>query len=104
MRKIPLAAAVAAALGAALLSPAPASASGCGYEATTTVHLRSGPGARYTSLGLLRPDDRMGDPEARRHGWWRTFPTARTQSGIPAGKAGWVKASYLRPSVCMKLD
>jgi hypothetical protein len=25
----------------------------------------------------------------------------RTQSGIPAGKLGWVKATYLRPSVCM---
>jgi uncharacterized protein YraI len=104
MRKISLAAAATAALGVALLSPASAPASGCGYEATATVHLRSGPGARYTSLGLLRSGDRMGDPEARRHGWWRTFPMDRTQSGIPAGKPGWVKAAYLRPSVCMNLD
>jgi uncharacterized protein YraI len=68
MRQIPLAAAAAGALCAALLSTAPAPASGCGYEATATVHLRSGPGARYTSLGLLRPGDRMDDPKARRHG------------------------------------
>ncbi|MER5297650.1 hypothetical protein ABT382_37485 [Streptomyces pharetrae] len=101
MRKMITAAACAAALSGALLAPAPATASDCGYEATATVHFRSGPGTGYTSLGLLRAGDRMGDPKKRDAGWWKTFPMDRTQSGIKAGRMGWVKATYLRESVCM---
>ncbi|CAM5615851.1 Putative secreted protein OS=Streptomyces glaucescens OX=1907 GN=SGLAU_32815 PE=4 SV=1 [Streptomyces glaucescens] len=88
-------------LSGALLAPAPASASDCGYEATATVDFRSGPGTGYTSLGLLRAGDRMGDPKKRDGGWWKTFPMDRTKSGIKAGRMGWVKATYLRESVCM---
>jgi hypothetical protein len=43
----------------------------------------------------------MGDPKKRNGGRWKTFPMDRTQSGIEAGRMGWVKATYLRESVCM---
>jgi uncharacterized protein YraI len=67
----------------------------------TTVHLRSGPGSGYTSLGLLREGDHVGDPRKKRNGWWKTFTMERAASGIKAGREGWVKAGYLRQSVCM---
>ncbi|WP_186779880.1 SH3 domain-containing protein [Streptomyces salinarius] len=99
------AAAAAAFTAAALFAgPVPATAAGCGYEATTTVHLRSGPGSGYVSLGLLREGDRLGTPKQKRGGWWKTFTMDRTASGIKAGRTGWVKASYLRKSVCMRLE
>ncbi|MFE1455827.1 hypothetical protein ACFW7K_12660 [Streptomyces sp. NPDC058735] len=99
------AAAAAAFTAAALFAgPVPATAAGCGYEATTTVHLRSGPGSGYVSLGLLREGDRLGTPKEKRGGWWKTFTMDRTAAGIKAGKSGWVKASYLRKSACMRLD
>ncbi|GHB03348.1 hypothetical protein GCM10010330_66990 [Streptomyces tendae] len=101
-----IAAAAAATLATAALfaSPVPATAAGCGYEATTTVHFRSGPGSDYVSLGLLRDGDRVGTPKEKQGGWWKTFTMDRTASGIKAGKTGWVKKSYLRKSVCMQLD
>ncbi|MFI7396229.1 hypothetical protein [Streptomyces tendae] len=106
MTRLMIAAAAAATFTATALfaSPAPAVASGCGYEATTTVHFRSGPGSSYVSLGLLRDGDRVGSPQKKQDGWWKTFTMERTASGISAGNTGWVKASYLRKSVCMQLD
>ena len=103
MRNVITACVAALALGGALLGgSAPATANSCGYEATTTVHLRSGPGTGYTSLGLLREGDRMGSPKAKRGSWRKTFTMDRTASGIKAGKVGWVKSAYLRRSVCME--
>ncbi|MBQ0887873.1 hypothetical protein KBZ94_23605 [Streptomyces sp. RM72] len=101
---ITAAAAATLATSTLFVGPVPATAAGCGYEATTTVHLRSGPGSGYVSLGLLREGDRLGTPKAKRGGWWKTFTMDRTASGIKAGKTGWVKKPYLRKSVCMQLD
>ncbi|MGW3681564.1 hypothetical protein [Streptomyces prasinus] len=105
MRKTITALACIAALGGGVLAGSgPASANSCGYQAKTTMHFRSGPGTGYTSWGLLREGDRLGRPQEKRNGWWKTFTMDRTASGIKSGKTGWVKGSYLRKSVCMQLD
>ncbi|MFF3516998.1 SH3 domain-containing protein [Streptomyces sp. NPDC002573] len=126
MRKKNYAAAVMVAFavvaGAACPAPAVAStvsASGvradcsrCGYEVTADgVRLRTGPGARYGVLGLLR----RGEPvyaDRSRDGWFRVslaygsgsdFGTRKT-SGLKESTTGWVASKYLRANVCTQLD
>lgn len=113
MRMMITAAATAAVLlsGAAPVLAAPATApaaaaqlNSCGYDVNGHhVHLRSGPGTRYASLGHLSRGDLI-DVDRKTGGWYRVTVSERTRSGIKAGTTGWVSERYLKPSVCMQLD
>ncbi|MET9957190.1 SH3 domain-containing protein [Streptomyces sp. NPDC006339] len=112
MRKILYSAAVAAALLAPAAPavaqqhsvPATIPASTCGYDITgDSVHLRSGAGARYASLGHLRKGDDV-DVLAERGGWVKVRLDGRSASGIKDGTVGWVARKYVQPSVCMRLN
>ncbi|WP_405548094.1 SH3 domain-containing protein (plasmid) [Streptomyces phaeochromogenes] len=87
-----------------LLGAAPATANSCGYEVTSTVHLRSGPGTSYKSWGLLRKGDSVTNPSKKQGSWWKVEPTIEPQSGLSIDRDGWVNKRYLKPSVCMQLD
>lgn len=98
-----------AALGATLtvmsaFGTALATANSCGYDVTSTIHLRSGPGTNYKSWGLLRKDDSVTNPTKKRGAWWKVSPMVEAQSGLSVNKVGWVHKSHLKPSVCMQLD
>ncbi|WP_158786543.1 SH3 domain-containing protein [Streptomyces sp. NRRL F-5065] len=82
---------------------APAKFNQCGYHPTTTVHLRTGPGARYTSLGLLGTSDSVRADKAS-DGWYRVTTSDRARSGLPSGTVGWVAKQYLKANVCMRLN
>lgn len=88
---------------ASLVGPAAAGFNSCGYYPTTTVHLRTGPGTRYTSLGLVGLDDRMYAEKAS-GGWYRVTLSDRARSGLKSGTSGWVAKKYVRPAVCMRLN
>ena len=88
----------------ALFGAAPATASGCGSEVTSTVHLRSGPGTAFASWGLLRKGDAVTEPMSKKGAWWKVSPTARPRSGLSIDAVGWVHRRYLKPNVCMQLD
>ncbi|MFB7341145.1 SH3 domain-containing protein [Streptomyces hydrogenans] len=76
----------------------------CGYEVTTDgVHLRSGPGTRYASLGLLRHYDAMSVDRASGD-WYHVTLSADSAGGTRALTTGWVHKRYLTPSTCMQLD
>lgn len=75
----------------------------CGYHSTTTVHLRSGPARRYTSLGLLDSSDDLAANKTR-GGWYRVTLAAAAASGLKAGRTGWVAKAYLKPNGCTQLD
>ncbi|MHC3394685.1 SH3 domain-containing protein [Streptomyces lavendulocolor] len=108
-----------AALAAALLpatgvtasaaaTPATASAAAsdfnsCGYNPASTVHLRTGPGTRYTSLGLLGPNDSV-DADKESRGWYRVTVSYDARSGLKGGTTGWVSKRHLKPAVCMRLN
>ncbi|MEU8623156.1 SH3 domain-containing protein [Streptomyces sp. NPDC048623] len=84
-------------------TPAAVPTNPCGFDITTTVHLRSGPGSRYASLGLLRQGDDV-DLTGEKGGWYRVTLADRSHSGIKNGTAGWVSKQYIRPSVCTSID
>ncbi|MFF2527268.1 SH3 domain-containing protein [Streptomyces liangshanensis] len=76
---------------------------GCGYHPTTTIHLRSGPAQRYTSLGLLEPaDDVYADRTSG--GWYRVSLSGDSANGLGSGRTGWVMKKHLKAQVCMQLD
>jgi uncharacterized protein YraI len=64
-------------------------------EATTAVHLRSGPSSGYTSKGILYKGNDF--KEYCNKGW--TWSYGKVLSGANAGKWGWVYSDYLRFTV-----
>ncbi|MEU5436477.1 SH3 domain-containing protein [Streptomyces sp. NPDC020719] len=82
---------------------APADFNSCGYYANDTVNLRTGPGTRFNSIGLLQPKDSVRAHRASAH-WYQVITDAKTRSGIPADTTGWVHSKYLTPSTCTQLD
>ncbi|MEU6594417.1 SH3 domain-containing protein [Streptomyces sp. NPDC046881] len=125
MTRLILTAAVAAVLSSAVAIPqasagtpeqpptasARADFSKCGYEVTDAVRLRTGPGTRYTALGLLHRGDAVYASQAR-GGWYRvrlaydsgSESGTRKSSGLREGTTGWVVRRALRASVCTQLD
>ncbi|WOX20076.1 SH3 domain-containing protein [Streptomyces solicathayae] len=97
------AAAAATTVPALAAAPSTGDYNSCGYYPTTTVHLRTGPGPRYTSTGLLGKDDGF-DVDREKDGWYHVTLSNRSRSGIPAGKTGWLAKKYAKPAVCMQLD
>lgn len=88
--------------------PAPGSAvaqdfNSCGYYPKSALRLRTGPGTKYTALGMLYPGDSVSADKAKR-GWYRVSLGFRSKSGMKAGTTGWVAKSGLKPHVCMQLD
>ncbi|MER7111134.1 SH3 domain-containing protein [Streptomyces sp. NPDC000229] len=98
---LPAAGAPAAATPAHPLGAAPAEFNSCGYYPTTTVHLRTGPGKRYTSLGLIGPKDAV-NAEREQKGWFKVYLTDKSKSGLKSGTEGWVAKRHLKPAVCMQ--
>ncbi|MET8566152.1 SH3 domain-containing protein [Streptomyces flaveolus] len=105
-----------ASAGAPGQQPPPAMAradfSKCGYVVREdAVRLRTGPGSRYTVLGLLHQGDAVYALQARR-GWYKvrlaydsgSNSGTRKSSGLTADTTGWVANRYLRRSVCMRTD
>ncbi|MFI5808949.1 hypothetical protein [Streptomyces sp. NPDC051561] len=76
------------------------------------VHIRSGPGTRYTSLGLAHKDD-LVHPNKASGGWIHADIDTVDQDVIHGKKkgyaykplpAGWVQKKYLREETCMQLN
>ncbi|GHA51583.1 MULTISPECIES: SH3 domain-containing protein [Streptomyces] len=127
MKRLILIAALAAALSSAIAIPqasagapqqqsSPAMArtdfNECGYVVREdAVRLRTGPGTRYTVLGLLHEGDAVYAVQAR-HGWYKvrlaydsgSHYGTRKSSGLKADTKGWTAKRYLRRSVCTRLD
>lgn len=115
MRKIILTAAATAALLTGTAAPALAAPEApgrptagdfnrCGYEVSADrVHLRSGPGTRYTSLGLLHRHDAVSVDRASGD-WYRVTLSFDSAGGTRALTTGWIHKRYLTPSTCMQLD
>lgn len=75
----------------------------CGYYPSTTVHLRTGPSVRYSSLGLLGPADSVyAEKEAR--GWYRVRLAGTSRTGLKNGAKGWLAKKHIRAAVCTQLD
>ncbi|MCX4826182.1 SH3 domain-containing protein [Streptomyces sp. NBC_01142] len=75
----------------------------CGYYPKSALRLRTGPGTKYTTLGVLYPADLVSVDKAK-GGWYRVSLQDRSKSGLKAGSTGWVAKSGLKPHVCMQLD
>ncbi|MDH2392196.1 SH3 domain-containing protein [Streptomyces sp. HNM0663] len=93
---------------AAQALPAPATTlaqdfNSCGYYPKSALRLRTGPGTKYTTLGLLYPDDSVSADKAK-GGWYRVSVDFKSKSGMKAGTTGWVAKSGLKPHTCMQLD
>lgn len=93
---------------AAQALPAPAAAvahdfNSCGYYPKSALRLRTGPGTRHKTLGVLYPDDSVSADKAK-GGWYRVSVDFKSKSGMKAGTTGWVAKSGLKPHVCMQLD
>jgi hypothetical protein len=93
---------------AAQTLPAPAAAvahdfNSCGYHPKSALRLRTGPGTKHTTLGLLYPDDSVSADKAK-GGWYRVSLDFKSKSGMKAGTTGWVAKLGLKPNVCMQLD
>ncbi|MET9830693.1 SH3 domain-containing protein [Streptomyces sp. NPDC006385] len=98
------AASTAVLLGGAVLTAPPASAvslpKSCTWEwawplkqeATSAVNLRSGPGTKYASLGILYKGARFTEYCNKDHDW----SYGKVTSGPNNGKVGWVKTDYVR--------
>ncbi|UXY29457.1 SH3 domain-containing protein [Streptomyces sp. HUAS TT20] len=97
------AASAAVILGGAVLTAPTASAASlpkaCNLINTQTksvsmaVHLRSGPGTKYTSLGILHKGARFTEYCTKDYKW----SYGKVTNGPNKGKKGWVKYSYLNP-------
>ncbi|MFD8940250.1 hypothetical protein ACFV0R_34210 [Streptomyces sp. NPDC059578] len=86
---------------AAVGAPAAARFHQCGYEVENgPLHLRSGPGTRYASLGLLRENDWLHADRARGR-WWHVELSAASRGGLPVSADGWVARRHLRKAICM---
>ncbi|MCF1593385.1 SH3 domain-containing protein [Streptomyces muensis] len=97
------AATTAAILGGAILAAPTASAASlpksCTWEwawpqrmeATSDVNLRSGPGTKYASLGILFKGARFTEYCDKDHDW----SYGKVTSGPNNGKWGWVKSDYV---------
>ncbi|MDX3230165.1 SH3 domain-containing protein [Streptomyces sp. ME19-01-6] len=103
-RRIAAAAASAAVIlgGAVLTAPTASAASlpkACNLigtqtkEVTDAVHLRSGPGTSYSSLGLLQDGNDFTEYCTKDYKW----SYGKVTSGANKGKKGWVKYSLLSP-------
>ncbi|WP_369171016.1 SH3 domain-containing protein [Streptomyces sp. R28] len=57
----------------------------------SAVHLRSGPGAKYTSLGILHYDTQFTEYCNKDSEW----SYGKVTSGPNRGKKGWVKRDYV---------
>ncbi|WP_244187987.1 SH3 domain-containing protein [Streptomyces regalis] len=88
--------------GAVLTAPAASAASlpkSCTWEwawpqkmeITSDVNLRSGPGKKYTSLGILYKGARFTEYCDKNHSW----SYGKVTSGPNNGKWGWVKTDYV---------
>lgn len=88
--------------GAVLTAPAASAASlpkSCTWEwawpqkmeITSDVNLRSGPGKKYTSLGILYKGARFTEYCDKNHSW----SYGKVASGPNNGKWGWVKTDYV---------
>ncbi|MEV8310774.1 SH3 domain-containing protein [Streptomyces flavidovirens] len=75
----------------------------CGYYPKTNIKLRTGPGARYTSIGVLSPPDWVRATKAS-GSWYKVITNNKTRSGLPEGKKGWVSKKHLKPATCMNLN
>ncbi|MFJ2746214.1 hypothetical protein ACIO3O_41875 [Streptomyces sp. NPDC087440] len=70
----------------------------CGYYVQAkALHIRSGPGTKYTSLGLLRFDD-LVVPSKQANGWFFVQPYRDHTREL---RQGWVPKKYLRTAQCM---
>ncbi|MEU4498112.1 SH3 domain-containing protein [Streptomyces sp. NPDC023998] len=109
--------AVTAAVSPVLLATSPATAASapvastgatqyfnsCGYTPKTVVRLRTGPGTKYATIGLLHPDDSVSAMKAQR-GWYKISVDFKSASGLKAGTTGWVATANLKPNVCTQID
>ncbi|MFJ1551200.1 SH3 domain-containing protein [Streptomyces sp. NPDC088246] len=75
----------------------------CGYEPTTTIRLRSGPGGKCSAIGQLHRGDSVTALQAKGV-WYKVSLGVPSASGLKAGRTGWVTKTGLRPNACMQLD
>ncbi|MBB1252534.1 SH3 domain-containing protein [Streptomyces sp. OF3] len=71
----------------------------CGYHPKGATHLRTGPGKKYASIGMLYPDDDL-HADKKKNGWYRVQVSGKSQSGLKANTRGWVAKSQLKRHIC----
>ncbi|MEV8211431.1 SH3 domain-containing protein [Streptomyces sp. NPDC005134] len=75
----------------------------CGYEPRSTMRLRSGPGEKYVTIGLLHRGDSVSTLQAK-GAWYKVSLDGPSSSGLKSGRTGWVDRTNLRPNVCVQLN
>lgn len=75
----------------------------CGYYATTTLMLRTGPGTKYTAIGQLTTHDAVSAFKAS-GAWYKVSLQSDTANGLKGGTEGWVAKKHLKAAQCMQLD
>ncbi|WP_129292193.1 SH3 domain-containing protein [Streptomyces lydicus] len=64
------------------------------YSGIDGLHLRTGPGTRYASVGLLYYADAGTKVGASKH-WVKLRLKYRSEGGLPTGTTGWVSKRYV---------
>ncbi|MFJ2589843.1 SH3 domain-containing protein [Streptomyces sp. NPDC087538] len=75
----------------------------CGYHPTTTIMLRTGPGAKRTAIGQLTTSDVVYGMKASK-AWYKVSLSGDSGNGLRSGTEGWVAKKYLKPETCMQLN